>query len=162
MEGLESENTAARKKLKRLAGRHWAVTIAVAVLPCVVTGFFTYRQAKVEAQAKVEEAHVKAEAGYDALVKAVEKLQTRDEATTKNIAELTGHITVIEAWMMGMRAHVDPRTKETHLDLPVPREVRDKTNWRPNFPPKVTAPVPANSAKIDLPASLDQAAAAKK
>lgn len=156
----DDNNTGRRKKLRR-SDKSWVGTVLAAVLPCLITSFVTYRQSQMETQAKLEEAHIKAEAGYDALVKAVEKLQARDEANTRSIYELTGHINAIEALVAGMKSHVDPKTKETHLDLQVPHHVRDKANWKPSFPPPPSPPPIGQSARIDLPLSLDDAAAKK-
>lgn len=158
----DNDYTNPNKLLHTYRRQPWWVLLLIAIVPPVgaalMSSFFTYRAAVVEARMKAAEAKNTAEKGYEELVHAVDVLQTHDEATGKTVAELNGHIKAIEAWMTGgMRPHVDTKTKETHLDLAVPHNVVNKAQWRPNFPPPVVAPkapIPA----LDLPKSLDEAA----
>lgn len=162
---MDEQTTAQIRNPERFArkykGQPWWVLILIATLPPLITaffaGFFSYRAAVVESKMKAAESKRTAEAGYDALVKAVDTLQTREEESARTIAKLNGHIEAIEAWMHDMKPHVDKTTQETHLDLPVPSNAPNKKTWRPNFPPKVSAPMQALAPRR-LPRSLDEAA----
>lgn len=130
----------------------WWVLVILATMPPLVTGYYSYQAAVVDAKTKAAEARRTSEAGYEELVRAVETLQKHDEDTVKAIAGMNGHIESIEKWIMGMRPHVDKDSKEVHLDLPVPKGVANKRKWRPSFPPKIDAP---EVNKLDMPQSLD-------
>jgi hypothetical protein len=157
----DQDRTNPQKLLHKYRRQPWWVLLLITIVPPVGTGFmsayFSYRASTLETRVKAAETKRTAEKGYEELVKAVDQLQKHDEETGRTIAELNGHIKSIEAWMVGMRPHTDTRTRETHLDLPVPRGAPDQTHWRPNFPPPVVSPK-ASSQKLDLPRSLDEAA----
>jgi hypothetical protein len=131
----------------------WWVLVMLVTFPPAVSGFFSYQAAVVQAKTKAAEAKKTSEAGYEELAKAVETLQRHDEETAKTIAGLNGHIQSIESIMRDMRPHRESGSKETHLELPIPRG-ENKKNWRPVFPPKVSEPL---LKKVDLPKSLDEA-----
>lgn len=157
----ENEQTNPHKLLHTYRRQPWWVLLMIATIPPIgtglISGFFSYRSAVVEAKSKAAEAKNTAEKGYEETVKAVNILQKHDDDSIKAIAELNGHVKAIEAWMGSMRPHQDTRTHETHLDLPVPHNAADQTRWRPNFPPPVAAPKAAQE-RVDLPKSLDEAA----
>lgn len=146
------------KLLKRARGQPWWVLVLIATLPPLVTAFFSYRASVVEAKINAAEAKRTAEAGYDALVRAVDLLQKHDGESVKAIAQLNGHIDSIEAWMRGMRPHTDRSADGVRLDLPVPRTASNPMSWRPNFPPRVVTPSPPAASAMALPRSLDEAA----
>lgn len=144
------------KVIKRYPERPWWVLLLIVVVPQLVSNYFTYQAAVVEARLKATEAKRTAEAGYEEIVKAVETLKKHDDETGKALASINGHVSALEAWMGSMRPHFEIGASHvTHLALPVPPNAADKANWRPNFPPPTAAP---KGVFINLPRSLDEAA----
>lgn len=158
MESTENEVTNPGKPPKKRRGQPWWAVLIMATVPTLITSYFSYRASRVEAEAKAAQTKVRAEAGYKKLVDAIEVLQKHDEENTKLIANLNGHIAVIEAWFSSMRPHRES-TGETHLELQVPSNAPDRRTWKPNFPPKLSAPASRAAGQPTLPHSLDEALA---
>lgn len=66
--------------------------ILLVMLPALISGFFSYKIAVVEANAKTKETSSKADTGYTTLVAAVEKLQDRVDALSLENAEMKGYL----------------------------------------------------------------------
>ncbi len=147
----ENDQTSPKHLLHAYRRQPWWVLLLIAVIPptgaALISSYFTYRAAVVEAKGKAAEAKYTAEKGYEELVKAVNLLQSHDTETVKAIAELNGHVKAIESLMTSGKPHRDAVTHETHVDLPA----------HPKFPPPVAAPKAAQQ-HVDLPKSLDDAA----
>ena len=118
----ENEYTNPNKLLHTYRRQPWWVLLLIALIPptgtALISSYFTYRAAVVEAKGKAAEAKYTAEKGYEELVKAVNLLQAHDTETVKSIAELNGHVKAIESIMTSGKPHRNPGSTETHIDLP--------------------------------------------
>lgn len=105
----DEEITSPEKVIKKY-GRHypWWVVLLIATLPASVPAFFSYRASVVESKAKSAETRRVAEAGYDALVKAVDLLQKHDEETTRQLNQLMGEVHAMQTMRPHLKADLSP------------------------------------------------------
>lgn len=88
----------------------WALKILGVILPALVTGYFSYRSAMHESKARVQQAQAHAEivknqaaAGYEILLKAIDRLSATAAENGKEVAELKGRLDGI--WASMSRRH---------------------------------------------------------
>lgn len=68
---------------------NFVLKAVVVIVPALITSYFSYRSAKVESVAH-------ASAGYEILLKSVDKLSAVAAENEKNIARLQGHLEAVE------------------------------------------------------------------
>lgn len=135
--------------LRRRVVDHPASKIAVIVLPALISGVVSTWKAQIEAKAKVQEAHIEAEAGYRITVEAMRKLEVRDAEKADRLARLEGQVQILA----------------NHIDHHTDAQVRPRRARAPEVPTtgasealavvKKAPPAPVNT--MLFPVNLEQA-----
>ncbi|HET6956742.1 MAG TPA: hypothetical protein VFI56_09175 [Vicinamibacterales bacterium] len=125
--------------------KRWWVALLVVAVPCLITSIGSWLSARESANA----ASAKAEAGYEAMRKAVEVLQEHDTEHLKNDAAGAAHIQAIEAWLSTVKAD-----NRGGVVIQIPANALNKKTWRPNFPPTVRPST--MQRKVELPTTIDE------
>jgi len=113
----DESHTSPEGILKKYRKSPWWLVLLVVAIPPLITSYFSYRAAKVEAQMKANETKAEAEAGYAATKVAVEELQKNDKEYSKAIAELSGHVRAVESFLT-IHAREEHSRAPSKLHLP--------------------------------------------
>jgi hypothetical protein len=117
LEDTEESAPSPQHLMKKYSRRPWWLLVVLTALTPAISGFWSYRSATVESEAKSGEAKDEAEAGYKAAVAAVDELQKHDREYGKAISEMSGHLQAIEKFLM-VNNEALPRSRRGSLRLP--------------------------------------------